>query len=112
MASNAISGVGSKFQRWNGVDWDDIAEVSNIQGPNFSQDVLEYTDEYNDGFKEFLPQENRQGTVSFTMNWTREMYNILYDDFLTHTPQRYRVVVMDNPTTPVRIEFEAFIIGI
>lgn len=110
MASNAISGVGSKFQRWNGLDWDDIAEVSNIQGPNFSQDVLEYTDEYNDGFKEFLPQENRQGTVSFTLNWTREMYDLLHDDFMSDIKKKYRLVILDNPITPVTIEFDAFIV--
>lgn len=36
--SNAVAGVGTIFERYNGVTWEDIAEVTSIEGPDMDRD--------------------------------------------------------------------------
>jgi len=43
MASKAIAGVGTKFKRWNGSAWVDIAEINSITGPSMSRDTIDVT---------------------------------------------------------------------
>ena len=78
MASEAFAGVGTKFQRWDGAAWQDIAEVNSIDGPGMTKDVLEVTSLDTDaGYNEFITGFAEGGTLTLDMNFTRETYELM-----------------------------------
>ena len=104
MASNALSGIGTVFQRWNTAlstpAWEKIAEVSNIEGPSMSRDTIDVTNlDSTDGYREFIASLRDAGTVVLTMNFTRAGYELMKDDFESDTRQNYEIIIPDASTT-------------
>jgi hypothetical protein len=59
MASNAISGVGTKFYRWNSGTWQALAEVNSISGPSMTSTSLDSIG----GYREFIAGFRDGGTI-------------------------------------------------
>ncbi len=105
MASNAVAGVGTKFQRWNGAAWADMAEVNSITGPGMSRDTIDVTSlSSTGGYREFITGFRNPGTVQLTMNFTRASYELFKTDFESNTLGNYRIVLPDAENTCVEFE--------
>ncbi len=110
MASNAISGVGTKFRRWNTMSgvWENLAEVNSISGPSMTRDFIDVTSlDSTGGYREFIAGFRDGGTVNLTMNFTRTTYDLMKTDFEDDAAQNYEILLPDNDATS--FEFEGLV---
>jgi predicted secreted protein len=108
MSSKAVAGVGTKFRRWNKVNWVDIAEINSITGPNKSRTTIDTTSlDSTGGYREFIGGFRDGGTVTLPMNFTRATYDLMNDDFESDTLQNYEIYLPDTEGTS--FEFEALV---
>lgn len=110
--SNAISGVGTKFCRWdaNGspAQWVPIAEINNISGPTKSRETIDVTSlDSVGGYREFIAAIRNGGQVSFSMNFSRTGYELMNDDFETDDMQQYLIAIPDAERTG--LEFDGLV---
>jgi len=106
--SNAIAGVGTKFRRWDGANWVDLAEVNSITGPGKSRDTFDVTSlDSTGGYREFKAGFRDGGTVSLPMNFTRDTYDLMNTDFESDDLQNYEILLPDDESTS--FEFEGFV---
>jgi predicted secreted protein len=98
--SNAVSGVGTVFGRWNGTSWDYLAEINSISGPTMSRDTIDVTSlSSTGGYREFITGFRDAGTVTLTMNFTRATYDLMYSDFTSNEAQSYEIILPDGDST-------------
>lgn len=96
----AFAGVGTTFQRWNGHDWQTIAEVRAITGPSANRDIIDVTSlDTEEGSKEFIPGFKQGGEVSLAMNFTRDTYELMRIDFEGQSEEDYAIVFEDDDNT-------------
>jgi predicted secreted protein len=116
MSSNAITGVGAKFFRWNTEDssvgfWDEEAEINSITFDGFSRETIDVTDlktaSNNNGYRSKITGLRDAGTFSLNMNYTREQYEKMKSDFESDSNQIYLVVLPDAEET--YLEFEGLL---
>ena len=108
--SDAISGVGTQFRRWNTASgtWETLAEIKSVTGPGMSRATLDTTNlDTAGGYRTFIGSFRDGGTVSLSMNFTRTTYEQMLDDFEDDDPQNYEVVLPDDETTT--LEFEGLV---
>lgn len=106
--SNAFSGVGSKFRRWNSTSgaWETIAEVKSITGPSMTRDMIEVTNlDSTGGYKEYIPSFRDGGTVTLSMNYTYAGYLKLKRDFQSDVLANYNIILSDGTD----IEFSGYV---
>lgn len=108
MTTQAISGVGTEFHRWNGSTWDAIAEITSIKGPGPKREQIEVTSlDSTGGYKEFIAGFRDNGSISLTMNFRRSNYDLLLADFDSDVPQNYEIILKDAVNTS--FEFEGLV---
>ena len=110
MASNAVSGVGTKFGRWNSAtsSWEYLAEINSITGPTMTRDFIDVTSlDSTGGYREFITGFRDAGTISLTMNFTRASYELMLGDFEVATAQSYEIILPDAFATS--LEFEGLV---
>ena len=106
--SNAIAGVGTKFRRWSGSNWVDIAEINSIDGPSKSRDTIDVTSlDSTGGYREFIGGFRDGGTVTLPMNFTRATYDAMNTDFESNVLQNYEILLPDLEGTS--FEFEGLV---
>lgn len=106
--SQAFSGVGTAFHRWNGSTWDAIAEITSIKGPGPKRDQIEVTNlDSVGGYKEFIAGFRESGTVTLSMNFIRNNYDLLLSDFESDVLQNYEIILGDSVHTS--FEFEGLV---
>lgn len=106
--SNAFAGVGTKFRRWTGSDWEDIAEVTQIDGPTSSRETIDVTSlDSTGGYREYIPSFRDGGTVTLAMNFTRATYEQMKADFEDDAVHNYEVLFPDTENTS--IEFQGYV---
>ena len=106
--SNAIAGVGTKFRRWDGANWDDIAEINSITGPGKTRDTIDVTSlDSTGGYREFIGGFRDGGTVTLPMNFTRSTYEVMNTDFESDVLQNYEILLPDTELTS--FEFEGLV---
>ena len=106
--SNAIAGVGTKFRRWDGANWDDIAEINSITGPGKTRDTIDVTSlDSTGGYREFIGGFRDGGTVTLPMNFTRSTYEVMNTDFESDVLQNYEILLPDTEATS--FEFEGLV---
>lgn len=99
MASNAISGLGTKFYRWDADagEWSALAEVSSISGPGMTRDFIDVTSlDSTGGYREFISGFRDGGTINLTMNFTRDTYDLMKEDFENDSAVHYEIVLPDK----------------
>jgi len=102
MPSNAISGVGTKFRRWNSSlgTWETIGEINSISGPGMSRETIDVTNlDSEDGWREFIASFRDGGEVTLSMNYTRDTYETLFNDFMSDKRQKYEIILPDDDIT-------------
>lgn len=100
--SNAVSGVGTVFQRWDEdlYDFVRIAEITAINGPGMTRDIIDVTSLSSvGGYREFIASFRNGGTVSLNMNFTRATYDKMKADFESDLQQFYRFLLPDISST-------------
>ena len=109
MASNAFAGVGTKFRRWDGISaWEDIAEVTQIDGPTSSRETIDVTSlDTTGGYREYIPSFRDGGTVTLSMNFTRATYDLMKADFEDDAVHNYEILFTDDSSTS--IEFQGYV---
>ena len=106
--SNAVAGVGTKFRRWDGSEWEDIAEVLSITGPSPNREFIDVTNlDSTGGYREFIGSFRDGGTVSLSMNFARATYDLMKADFEDDDLQNYEIIFPDTEETTV--EFTGFV---
>lgn len=106
----AISGVGAQFRRWNSIDgaWETIAEINNITGPGMSRETIDTTAlDTSGGYRTFIAGFRDSGTITMSMNFTRDGYETMKDDFEDDNAQNYEIILPDSDTTS--LEFEGLV---
>lgn len=113
MASKAVSGVGTIFRRWNPLvasanKWQAISEITSISGPGKSRETIDVTSlDSVGGYKEFIASFRDAGTVTLKMNFTRNTYELMNDDFEDDVLKNYEIVLPDVEKTT--LEFEGLV---
>ena len=107
--SEAISSVGTKFRRWSdGAIWVDIAEITNLGGPDMSKDTIDVTSlDSVGGYRKFISGFRDGGTISITMNFTRAGYEMMKNDFDSDLLRNYEIFLPDTDETS--LEFEGLV---
>ena len=112
--SNAISGLGTKFLRWDSSapagssDWQAIAEIISISGPTMTREFIDVTSlDSTGGYREFIAGFRDGGTVTLNMNFTSATYSVMKDDFEDRDSQFYEIVLPDENNTS--FEFEGLV---
>lgn len=100
MASTAVAGVGTVFNRWSGAAWVPQAEINSITGPGMSRDTIDVTSlDSSGGYREFITGFRNPGTVTLSMNFTRTTYEQMLDDFESASAQNYQIDLPDLENT-------------
>jgi len=110
MSSNAVSGVGTLFRRWDTTTsaWVNIAEINDITGPGKTRATIDVTSlDSTGGYREFIAGFRDAGTVVLKMNFTRATYDIMNNDFESDVIQNYEIVLPDAENTT--FEFEGLV---
>jgi predicted secreted protein len=108
MASTAVSGVGTKFQRWNGSTYVSLAEVNSITGPSMTRAFIDVTSlDSTGGYREFITGFRDAGTISLKMNFTTASYAFIKEDFQKVAANAYKIVLSDPGLST--LEFEGLV---
>jgi predicted secreted protein len=114
--SNAISGVGTKFYRdsvdSSGHQWGTpIAEILSISGPTMSRGTIDVTNlDSTGGYREFISGFRDSGQVTLKMNFTRDGYKAMKEDFDYDSPKDYKIVLPDDDATA--LVFSGFVLDL
>jgi predicted secreted protein len=105
-----IAGVGTKFKRWDSAlgSWEEIAQINSIAGPGMTRDVIDTTAlDTEGGYRTFITGFRNPGTVKLSMNFTRETYEKMKEDFESAVVQNYLIHLPDVAETV--LEFEGLV---
>jgi predicted secreted protein len=112
--SDAIAGVGAQFKRGDGDSnetFTAIAEINSISGPDKSRGSIDVTNlDSTGGYREFIMSFRDGGQVSLNMNFSRDGYDSMNDDFETDTSVNYQVVMPDTGATT--FEFAGYVMDL
>lgn len=106
--SNAVSGIGTLFRRWDGSDWVSMAEITSITGPGMTRATIDVTSlDSTGGYRESIGGLRDGGTIALKMNFTRATYEVMLADFESDVLQNYEILLPDGEHTG--FEFEGFV---
>ncbi len=101
--SEAVAGVGTVFKRGDGESSEQftaIAEINSITGPNQTRGTIDVTSlDSTAGYREFIASFRDGGTVALAMNWTRDGWEAMLDDFEADSSVNYQIVLPDTGAT-------------
>lgn len=88
----AFTGIGTKFQRKESGQYEDIANVNSINGPGTTRDTVDTTTfDSTGGYREFITGLRDGGSVSLEMNFSKDAYDDLLTDFNNDAVQSYEI---------------------
>jgi predicted secreted protein len=94
--SEAITGQGTIFMRNSSA----VGEINSIEGPGKSRETIDVTRlEDVDGYRQKIGGLREPGTVTLNMNFTRENYDLLNQDFESDEVQEYAIHLPDVDET-------------
>lgn len=101
----AITGIGTKFQRYDGAAFADVAKVFNIGGPSMSRETVEATTyDSVSGYREKIGGLRDGGQLTFTLNFRRSTYLIFKNDFESDDSVQYKVILPDDDATTLTFD--------
>lgn len=103
MTTEAIAGVGASFKRGDGESNESftaVAEVNSIAGPTMTRNFIDVTSlDSTGGYREFITGFRDAGEVTLNMNFTRDGYDNMKDDFESDSTRNYQIVMPDTGAT-------------
>ena len=111
--SEAISGVGVKFMRSDmlssGSTFAAVAEITSVKVGGKKRDMTDVSSfDSESGYREFIAGFRDGGTVDLGMNFTRDGYDVLNDDFENDSLVDYQIVFPGSVGT---FEFSGFVVS-
>ena len=107
----AVAGKGTQFRRWNSTSgaWEALAEITSITVfDGMTRETYDTTAlDTAGGYRTFIAGFREAGDVSLEMNFTRNAWETLKNDFDSDTIGNYEIVFPDNDNTSV--EFEGWV---
>lgn len=114
MVSEAIAGVGTVFKRGDGSsneEFNAVGEINSITGPDKKRSTIDVTSlSSTGGYREFIASFRDSGVVTLEMNWTRDGWEAMNDDFESDSSVNYQIVLPDTGETT--LDFAAFVTDI
>jgi len=108
MSSQATAGVGTKFKKWSSGAWVEIAEIKSISGPGMSKESIDVTSlTSTGGYREFIGSFKDAGTITLSMIFRRDTYEIMKTDFESSDLKNYEIILPDDEGTT--LEFEGLV---
>ena len=105
MSESAVSGVGTIFRRWSGTAYADIGSINSITGPSMTRNTIDTTAlDTTGGYSTFIAGFRNAGTVSLSMNFTRETYELMKADFESDVVVDYEILLPDVENTSLTFE--------
>jgi len=96
----AVAGVGTSLNRWSGTAWEQLGEVTDISGPGMSRATIDTTHLATEGgYRTFITGFRDAGSLTFTMNFNRDAYDLLKSDFESDVAVAYEMVLPDDEKT-------------
>jgi predicted secreted protein len=96
----AVAGVGTQLRRWSGSAWEAIGEVTDINGPGMTRATIDTTHLATEGgYRTFITGFRDAGTLTFTMNFTRDSFELLKTDFESDDAVDFELVLPDEDNT-------------
>lgn len=112
--SDAVAGVGTLFKRGDGESseaFTSLSEVNSIGGPNKTRETIDVTSlDSTGGYREFIASFRDAGEITLEMNWTRDGYDTLNDDFESSNSVNYQIVFPDTGETTY--DFAGYVTGV
>jgi len=105
MGSDGIVGVGTLFKRGGTEDsssqsFTTIAEVNSISWGGMSRAIIDFTNlNSTGGYREFKGGFRDAGELTLNMNFTRDGYDQMKDDFESDDLRYYQIVLPDDGQT-------------
>jgi predicted secreted protein len=113
MSSQATAGVGTKLMRWDDGAWAEIAEVKSITGPNKTKGTIDVTSLSSDGgYRETIGGFKDAGSVTMSMIFRRDTYEIMNTDFESSGLKNYEIVFPDSENTTIEFLAEVTELGL
>jgi len=106
----AIAGKGTQFRRWNSGtgEWEAIGQINSITGPGMTRETIDTTAlDTAGGYRTFIAGFRDPGTLELEMNFVRDTYETMKNDFESDTAQNYEIVLPDTDNTT--LEFEGLV---
>lgn len=106
----AKTGIGTLFRRWNSTTgaWENLSEIRSITGPGMTRDTVDTTTlDTTGGYRTFITGLRNAGTITLSMNFTRDAYETMKDDFEDDDAQNYEIILPDDDVTT--FEFEGLV---
>lgn len=97
-----IAGKGTEFRRWNSAtgEWEAQAEITNITLAGQTREIYDNTTlDTTGGYRTGVPGFRSGGTYTLAMNFTRDTYEQMIDDFESDTLQNYEICFPDDENT-------------
>lgn len=92
----ADTGQGTVFLR-NSVE---LADINSIEGPGKSRETIDVTTLSDTaGYREYIGGLREPGTVTLSMNFNRDSYDLLNEDFESDEVQSYEIQLPDTQNT-------------
>jgi predicted secreted protein len=114
MTTEAIAGVGAQFKRGDGESNESftaVSEVNSIAGPTMTRNFIDVTSlDSTGGYREFITGFRDAGEITLNMNFTRDGYDAMKDDFESDSSRNYQIVMPDTGETT--FEFAALVTSI
>ena len=113
MSSQATAGVGTKLKRWDSGAWAEIAEIKNISGPTKSKGTIDVTSlSSTGGYREFIGGFKDAGSITLSMIFRRDTYEIMNTDFESSGLRNYEIIFPDDEDTTIEFEAEVTELGL
>ena len=102
----AAPAVGTVIQFWNSdldtAKWEEMSEISDISGPDFSKDEIEVTAlDTSGGFKSYIGGLKDAGNMTLEMNFDQKTFATMFDIFLKDGDAGvywFAIILNDNAT--------------
>lgn len=97
-----IAGKGTEFRRWNSGtgEWEALAEITNIALAGQSRELYDNTTlDTAGGYRTVVPGFRVGGTYTLSMNFSRDTYEQMFDDFESDDEQNYEICFPDDEKT-------------
>lgn len=106
----AIAGIGTIINRWDGSQWVPIANINSASGPGSERTTIDVTTlDSTGGYREFITGLRDGGEFTFGMNFVIETYLLIKDDFEDNDMQQYSMVFPDADNST--IVFDGLVTG-
>lgn len=99
MSAKGFTGIGTVFERKNPTtnQWEAISNINSISGPGASRETVDVTTlDSTGGYREFIGSLRDAGDMTLSMNFKRDTYLLMKEDFESDEIRDYRIILPEG----------------